>query len=74
MNYEKPFNETDPLNEGEDDEVPQIIHRSSPWTKRAIICLSLLVIIQTVALLSLVGKSIVRDPLLALWCECSSLL
>ena len=73
MDFEKSFNDTDPLNEGEDEEFPRIVRRSSLWRNRAIVGLSLLVVIQTIALISLAWKPIVKDPLLALWCEYSTL-
>lgn len=74
MDYEKLLNEKDSLNEGEDDEVPQIIRGSSPWAKRALAALGLLVVIQTIALISVASRINVKDPLLALWCEYSNLL
>jgi len=67
MDYEKVPKETDSLNEEEDDEVPRIIRRRNPWTKTSIVGLGLLVIIQAIALISLVSKPTLKDPLLDLW-------
>ena len=70
MDSEKYFAETDPLNEGEDRVILLAKARqSSPWTKRSIIGLTLLVFVQTLALISILSKHASKDPLLALWCE-----
>ena len=73
MDYEKLLNETDSSSEGDIDHVPQPFRRGRRWTKIIIAGLGLLVIIQTIALISLASNSFLQDPLLVLWCEYSEL-
>jgi hypothetical protein len=71
MEYEKLSNEIDNSNEEGsegDDQLPRIIYRSNPWTRRAVIGFGLLILIQTITLISLISKHRVKDPSLGLWC------
>lgn len=66
---EESFEETDPLAEDDFHRLGLNSHRKSDRTRWVIACLALMVLIQTVALVTLARQPRIHDPSLGLWCK-----
>jgi hypothetical protein len=71
MEYDKISNASDASMEDgyeADDQLPQIVYRASRWTRWAAVGCGILVLVEAIALISVVSSTRSADPALRLWC------